>query len=91
MEAILQAIRKNTFVIIYSQWCGYSRNALQLLKDEKDITRIEIEKTGLSLQEIIQSLEFANVGMRNGYKTRPLVFYKGKFLGGYNDLVNFRQ
>lgn len=94
MNSITKKITDNNdkIVIFYSDWCGYSKNALAYLKQNNISFKgynIDNIKGGINkvLDELVQSSQ--QTKFPPNYTTRPLVFYKGKFIGGNNELVNF--
>ena len=78
------------YIIFYSEWCGPSQNAIKLLQ-EKDVCFkgyiIDKINNGISdlLSQFIDHKE--KIGFRESHKTRPMIFYKGEFIGGYDKLV----
>jgi glutaredoxin-related protein len=87
LNQVIQTIKKNPCVILYSSWCGYSRKALDLLKQAKrSAKKIEIEDIQGSMNEIRNQLSKAGVGFPKSYSSRPMIFMNGKFIGGYDQL-----
>ena len=87
LSQVSNTIKKNPCVILYSSWCGYSRNALELLKDKKKPTKkIEIEEIKGNMDEIRNYLSKENLGFPKSYSSRPMIFMNGKFIGGYDQL-----
>lgn len=85
------------FIIFYKnvEYCGYSKNSIELLK-----------KSGYPFKGYCVKDPFANVdrkdnlikclkdnsdltGFDHSHNTLPIIFYKGKFVGGYTELVKF--
>lgn len=90
-DKIIKAILENEdkYVIFYSNWCGYSMNAIELLKDNKlPFNGYNIDKIGMSnlLNSLIKNK--VKVEFNEEHKTRPIIFKYGKFLGGYTELYN---
>lgn len=76
-------------VIFYSELCPYSRDAVTLAKHSKMPYRTyDIDNVPGGFKSILDI--FGNrkneVGFDSTHKTKPIVFYKGKFIGGYNEL-----
>ena len=92
MEKIMEKIinNKNHYIIFYSEWCGYSINAIQLLKDKN------VEFKGYIIEKICEMNKLIDIFNNNkeklkfneGHKTRPIIFYNGTFIGGYTELKN---
>jgi len=90
-DKIIKAILKNKdkYVIFYSDWCGYSMKAIELLKDNKlPFCGYKIDKIGMD--KLLNSLIKNKVKVKfdEKHKTRPIIFKYGKFLGGYTELYN---
>ena len=83
---------KKTFIIFYSDWCGYSQNALKLFKKKKiKFKGYKIDKIKGNIKKLIELLTEtkASTNFNCDHSTRPIIFYNGKFIGGYNELVKF--
>lgn len=86
---IKQYANDDIFIIFYSDYCGYCKNAIEMLKTKnKSFKGYDIEQIKGGLDRILycfsqnsEELEF-NIT----HKTRPVIFYKGKFIGGFTDL-----
>lgn len=88
LDQLIDTIKSSELVILYSPWCGYSKNALQLLnKNHISHTSIDIDDIGASMDGIRSRLaKEKSLGFPASYSTRPMVFINGKFIGGYNEL-----
>jgi len=75
--------REVEFVIYYSYDCPFCLKALQLLKDKK-ATYSAVEIT--DLPSTLRSL--GNL-LPSSHNTKPIIFRRGKFLGGYTQLVEY--
>ena len=77
------------YIIIYSPWCGYSMNALNLLRSSNaKYKRITFENCGgkdkvIKILSSIPSLKYDTKHL-----TRPIIIKDGLFLGGYKELQN---
>jgi glutaredoxin len=86
-------IKKNSdiYVIFYSDWCGYSMEAIKYLKKEKiPFKAYKIDKIKGKLDKLLTELK-KDAHIHNfdiNHKTRPLIFKYGIFLGGYGELIN---
>ena len=90
------------YIIFYTADCGFSRAALKLLDDKnilhskRDIYQIKfslekniLEMTGKEKINAIINIfrdNSSEIGFDVGHSTRPIIFYNGKFVGGYSDL-----
>ena len=72
------------YVIIYSDWCQYSQSALRKLED-KDPIKIDIDDLDISFPILLDELKKANL-IPSSHRTRPIIFRKGKYIGGDSDL-----
>lgn len=88
LSELIQAIKENECVILYSPWCSYSKNALSLLNQHRiSHSSIDLEKIDASMGEIRSRLaKEKSFKFPESYSTRPMIFINGKFIGGYNDL-----
>ena len=79
------------YIIFYSTWCGYSQKAIELLKDKNVkfkgyiIENIDGDMTVL-LNKLIKNKDI--IKFNPEHKTRPIIFYNKKFIGGYSELKN---
>lgn len=91
---IIQKIMENSdkFVIFYTPNCVYSVNALNLLREANvgykgyDINNINggISRLLKTFNDFSDEIQF-----NPQHRTRPIVFYQGKYLGGYQELNDF--
>lgn len=80
------------FIIFYSEWCTYSKNALALLKDKKKSFKgYKIESIKGGIERLMASFNNnrEKLAFDISHKTRPIIFYKGKFIGGFTELKEF--
>jgi glutaredoxin len=73
---------------VYSKsGCGYCTKIKKLLL-EKNIFFLEVECDNFLLEDKEQFLLFISEKAKKEYKTFPMVFYNGEFVGGYNEVKN---
>jgi glutaredoxin len=91
IRSVIDKIKSNEWVILYSPWCGYSKAALQLFSSKKiPKVAIDIENINGSMNEIRSMLSRdSTIGFPYEYSTRPMIFNDGKWLGGYNELKEY--
>lgn len=81
---------QDKYVIFYSEWCGYSQKAIELLK-EKNVSfkGYIIDKIKGNLHELLIALKKTSsiTNFDIEHKTRPIIFKNGVFLGGYSELM----
>lgn len=91
LDKITSKIMENDdyFVIFYNDWCGFSMNAIELLKEHNcSFKGYNIDKICGKMDSLLISLlrtkKITNYDPK--HKTRPIIFHKGKFVGGYTEL-----
>jgi glutaredoxin len=86
MEALIDIIRSNKkgWIIIFSNWCNFSLNALKLL-NEKNPIMIDLANVEPSFSEVLSELKKLDM-ISMYHRTRPIIFYDGEFIGGYDEL-----
>jgi glutaredoxin len=88
LDQLVHTIKSSELVILYSPWCGYSKNALQLLnKNHISHTSIDFDHIGATMDGVRERLsKEKSLKFPASYSTRPMVFMNGKFIGGYSEL-----
>jgi glutaredoxin len=81
---------EDKFIVFFKEGCPYSIKALELLKDK------EIYIKGYKIDPKHKEHMFGCLEEQKditkydpSHKTFPTIFYKGSFIGGYTDLLNF--
>jgi glutaredoxin len=77
-------------VIFYSDWCPYSRSAIDFAKKKKlDYRAYDIDSItdGFNIIRNLFISKKNEINFNPEHKTRPMIFYKGKFIGGYNETI----
>lgn len=96
MTATVRCVEKvlkhnDKIVIFYSSWCSYSAAAMELARQHDNIEHrfYDIDTVPGNLNTLCELFEKKKemTGYNPNHKTRPLVFYKGKFIGGYSELA----
>jgi glutaredoxin len=86
LDEVVEAISTNDIVIIYRENCYYSKKARKYLSesglDYQEIDIDQIDATPMELRERLSS-EFEDFNM---YRTLPMIFIKGKFKRGADEL-----
>jgi glutaredoxin len=80
---------KDKLVIFYSPWCPYSKDAVSLARQSGlGYRNYDVDNVPGGFKSILDIFVTRKneVGFNANYKTRPLVFYKGNFIGGFNEL-----
>jgi glutaredoxin len=76
------------YVIFYSSWCQYSVSALEKAKTSgKKYRFYDIDQVG-GMQTVLNALrqDSEKINFNVNHSTRPIVFYNGKYVGGYSDM-----
>ena len=92
-QVILKKITQPTdcYIIFYSNWCKYSLNALSLLRSRNACYKgYEIESIPGGMDYLLKLFNSTSeLNFNPMHKTRPMIFYNGKFIGGYSELLNY--
>lgn len=83
---------QDVFIIFYSKWCPYCVEAITVLKSNNKLFKgYNIDKMSLNISDLLEC--FVNnknvINFNPNHKTRPIIFYRGKFIGGLSDLKLF--
>ena len=80
---------KNIYLIFYNKWCFYCMDAFKYLKDKKKSYKgydIDNIKGGIDYVLKCSKKNKEKTGFNPAHKTKPIIFYKGKFIGGFFEL-----
>ncbi len=89
---IMENAENDIFIVFYSDWCKYSTDVIQLL-ERNDMSykgyQIDKIKGGMDrlLKFLIQSKDQTDFDPM--HNTRPIIFYRGKFIGGYTEMRRY--
>lgn len=86
--------QKGIFVIFYTPDCSFCDGALKYLESNRlPFKGYNINKIDGGLSALIDCLKIyaTDTLFDQSHKTKPVIFYKGKFIGGYSDLVSFKK
>ena len=89
-KKIFKYKNKDIFIVFYSDWCPYSVKALELLKNNKrSFKAYKIDKIRGGMDRLLDNLKRQSkmTQFDKDHTTRPIIFLKGKFIGGHDDLV----
>jgi glutaredoxin len=78
------------YVVFYNTWCSFSKKALEKIKESKEPYRLyDIDSVKDGMATILQSLNKGvdKINFNSNHTTSPIIFYKGKYVGGYSDLT----
>jgi len=91
-KKILDYKDENLFIIFYSLSCGFCVNAINTLKENKlSFKGYDIDKIKGGLGKLLYCLNQNKneTNFNESHTTKPIIFYKGKFIGGFTDLQSF--
>ena len=77
------------YVMFYSPWCSYSNQAMDYIKTTgEDYRFYNIDSIPNGMELILNEFNkvAAEINFDPNHKTRPIIFYKGKFIGGSANL-----
>lgn len=83
---------ENVFIIFYSPWCKFCDGAIELLKKENmSFKGYNIDNMKGGMDKLLHYLKKQKslTNFNEEHKTRPIIFYKGKFIGGLDDLKSY--
>lgn len=91
-DKILKNKDRDVFIIFYNEWCGFSRRALDLLREKNlSFKGYQVDKIKGKMPRLLDSL-ISKKNLTNfdeNHKTVPIIFKGGNFIGGYEDLVRY--
>lgn len=76
----------DTYVILYVDWCPYSMKSLEYLENN-NIKHTKISIGDFSRMNLYNHLKKADLGIPEYYRTVPMIFKNGYFLGGSESLL----
>ena len=92
-EKIIEKISsspKKSYVIFFVYGCPYCENSLALLKQKnvpfKGYNINDIDGGMFKLLEVLNK-NASIIGFNSDHRTKPIIFYDGKFIGGYTELT----
>ena len=91
-KKIMDYKKENIFIIFYSPWCKFCTSAIELLKNEnKSFKGYNIDNMKGGMDKLLHYLKQQKslTNFKEEHATRPIIFYKGKFIGGLTDLKSY--
>lgn len=83
---------KQSVTIYKISGCKYCENSIKILKDSKiDCTIINCDKYVSSLQSRDIFYKFIQQFTIDEYRYFPMIFFNGKFIGGYMELSKMKN
>lgn len=87
MDKIVQYKNNDYYIVFYSKSCIYCKKTFDLLRYKKKYYKgYNVDQYGLRhfTDEFIKNHAILNFDIN--HKTKPMIFYHGKFIGGYDQL-----
>ena len=76
-----------TYTLYIKTQCPYSMEALSILKEMKQKTKIHnVNNYNGTLETILNLKKNKFIPMKSQHKTVPIIFHDGQFIGGCSDL-----
>ena len=91
-KKILLHKNEDMYIIFYTPTCKFSINAINLLKQKnKSFKGYNVDKIKGGFDKLLQylNIEKKNTGYIESHKTKPVIFHKGKFIGGFTELQSY--
>ena len=97
-KKILKYKNQDFFIVFFTKTCPYCLDLLKYLRDNNlQFKGYDIDKIRGGFSRVLLSLneneKNPQINERTGFKkyhvTKPIVFYKGKFIGGRDDTIKF--
>lgn len=91
-RVVLKHKNQDVFIVFYSKWCPYSIDAMNTLRTHnRSYKGYNIDKFKGGLDKLLYSLkkQAHTTQFNKNHRTRPIVFWKGNFIGGCDDLQKF--
>ena len=79
----------NTFIIFFTPECNYCKKALSLLRNNNVSFKsynINLISGGLPNLLAILNRNSHFINFNPAHRTKPIIFYNGKYIGGYSEL-----
>lgn len=94
VNKILKYKDDDLYVVFYSSTCGYSMRLLNYLKSHKiNFKGYDVNVKPTRFNDLLADL-IANtdaVQFNTNHRTKPVVFYKGKFVGGATETIHLLE
>lgn len=90
MDKVLQYKDNDYYIVFYSKTCIFCQKAFELLRHKKKSYKgYNVDQIGLKrfTDEFIKNSDLLNYDIT--HKTKPIIFHKGKFIGGYDKLISY--
>ena len=92
IDKIIDYKDDDLYVVFYSSTCGYSIKLLNYLKNNKiNFKGYDVNNGQDRFQSLLIDLNENKdelIDFDPSHRTKPIVFYKGKFIGGADDTIS---
>lgn len=90
VDKIIEYKNDNIYVVFYSSSCGYSIKLLNYLKDNSiNFKGYDVNIKPNRFTDLLSDLNANSslIKFNINHRTKPVVFYKGEYVGGADDTI----
>ena len=90
IDKFMDKINKKKLTIFGLSYCGYTEKAKTYARDHKIPYKFyEIDKEYINFFDLLSKTNNINpnININVNHQTFPIIFYKNKFIGGYDELL----
>ena len=90
IKKLILKINIQKLIIFGLSYCGYTEKTKEYAKDHKiSYKYYDIDKEHNIFFKLLSIINKFNptIGINIDHRTFPIIFYKNKFIGGYDDLI----
>ncbi len=91
-EKIIEYKNQDIFIVFFSRDCIYSLKILDFLDNHNiKYKGYDIDNIKGGFKRVLRDLKRSSkiTGFKETHKTKPIIFYKGKFIGGHDDTIKY--
>ena len=89
-KKILDNKEKDFFIVFYKKGCPYCKGAMELFRrNKKSFKGYVVKDTNKILKKLIELKDLT--GFNEDHTTVPIIFRKGKFIGGFDNLKEYMK
>lgn len=84
----------DTFIIFFVYGCPYCERALQFLRSHNlKYKSYDINSINGEMPRLLNILNYYKdqIGFNPNHRTKPIIFLNGRFVGGYNELLQLND
>lgn len=91
INKFMNKINTKKLTIFGLSYCGYTEKAKKYARDNKISYKFyEIDNQYKNIFNLLSSINTINpdIEINTNHQTFPIIFYKNKFIGGYDELIH---